>query len=64
MIRTAFLLNKFFFFMSLLIALVVAYGFSHRVDTELIHVVPVRPAILYPHAAVFTEAVIFFIFQS
>jgi len=54
MIRTAFLLSKYFFFMSLLIAVVVAYGFSHTVDTDLIHAVPVRPAIRYFHAAGFT----------
>jgi hypothetical protein len=63
MIRTAFLLNKYFFFMSLLIAVVGAYEFSRTVDTDLIHAVPVRPEILYFHAAGFTGCAIFLIFQ-
>jgi hypothetical protein len=65
MTRTAVLLGKYFYlFMSLVIAAVVVYGFSHTVDTGLIHAVPVRPGILYLHAAVFSGWVIFFILQS
>lgn len=59
------LLGKYFyFFMSLLIAAVVVYGFSHTIDQNLIHAVPVRPWILYLHATVFSGWVVFFIAQS
>ena len=54
----------FYFFMSLLIAAAVVYGFSHTIDQNLIHAVPVRPWILYVHATVFSGWVIFFIAQS
>jgi hypothetical protein len=54
----------FYFFMSLLIAGVVIYGFSHTVDHFLIHAVPVRPWILYMHGIVFSGWVLFFIVQS
>jgi hypothetical protein len=59
------LLNRYFyFFMSLLIAVVVVYGFSHTVDKRLIHATPVRPVLLYFHAGVFSGWVILFIVQS
>jgi hypothetical protein len=59
------LLNKYFyFFMSLLIAVTIVYGFSRTVNQNLIHATPPRPFILYLHAAVFTGWLIFFIFQS
>ena len=59
------LLGKYFYFcMSLLIAAVVVYGFSHTIDQNLIHAVPVRPWILYLHATVFSGWVVFFIAQS
>ena len=59
------LLNRhFYFFMSLLIAVVVVYAFSHTVDKGLIHATPVRPVLLYFHAAVFSGWVILFILQS
>jgi hypothetical protein len=54
----------FYFFMSLLIAVVVAYGFSRTVSQRLFHPTPPRPLLLYFHAAVFTGWVAFFIFQS
>jgi len=54
----------FYFFMSLLIAAVVVYGFSHTIDQDLIHAVPVRPWILYLHGIVFSGWVVFFIGQS
>ncbi len=58
-------LSKYFYFcMSLLIALVVVYGFSHTVNDRLIHATPPRPWILWLHAAVFTGWLVFFIFQS
>jgi len=62
-LRTA-VATYFYFFMSLLIAGVVVYGFSHTVDHFLIHAVPVRPWILYMHGAVFSGWVLFFIVQS
>jgi hypothetical protein len=62
--RTGFLNNYFYFFMSLLIAGVVVYGFSHTVDKNLFHPTVPPPKILYLHAAVFTGWLTFFIFQS
>ncbi|HEX5285160.1 MAG TPA: hypothetical protein VFW30_13640 [Bryocella sp.] len=62
-LRTA-VATYFYFFMSLLIAAVVIYGFSHTVDRFLIHAVPVRPWILYMHGIVFSGWVLFFIVQS
>lgn len=56
--------RHFYFFMSLLIAVVVVYGFSHTVDKNLIHPTVPRPFLLYVHAAVFSAWVIFFIVQS
>lgn len=62
--RHASSLNQYFyFFMSLLIAVVV-YGFSHTIDHNLIHATPTRPWILYLHGAVFSGWVVFFILQS
>jgi len=54
----------FYFFMSLLIAVIVAYGFSHTIDRNLIHPAIPRPFILYIHAAVFTGWLGFYILQS
>lgn len=54
----------FYLFMSVLIAAIVVYGFSHTVNRFLIHAVPVRPWILYLHATVFSGWIIFFILQS
>ena len=59
------LLDKYFyFFMSLLIAVTVVFGFSRTVDQNLIHATPVRPWILYLHAGVFFGWVVFFVLQS
>jgi hypothetical protein len=58
-------LNKYFYFiMSLVIAAVVIYGFSHTVSGNLIHGTPVRPIILWCHAFAFSGWVVFFIVQS
>jgi hypothetical protein len=54
----------FYFFMSLLIAVVVVYGFSFTVDRNLFHPAVPRPFILWVHAAVFSGWVLFFILQS
>lgn len=58
-------LEKYFYFlMSLLIAGVVVYGFSHTVDQNLIHPAVPRPLVLYVHAAIFSAWVILFIVQT
>ncbi|MGB8477963.1 MAG: hypothetical protein WCE63_03870 [Acidobacteriaceae bacterium] len=54
----------FYFFMSLLIAAVVVFGFSHTVETRLIHGVPRRPLLLWVHGAIFSGWILFFVFQS
>ncbi|MGH9615953.1 MAG: hypothetical protein ACRD28_04355 [Acidobacteriaceae bacterium] len=59
-----FLVKYFYFCMSLLIAAVVIYGFSHTVDQNLIHATPPRPWILWAHGIVFSGWLAFFIFQS
>gem|GEM_PF-392014 len=62
--RVKLLQNYFYFSMSLLIAAVVVYGFSHTVNENLIHPAAPRPFILYLHAAIFTGWLLFFILQS
>jgi hypothetical protein len=63
--RLSCFLNQYFYFcMSLLVAAVVIYGFSHTVNDGLIHATPPRPWILWVHGAVFSGWVVFFIFQS
>jgi len=59
-----FLSSYFYFCMSLLVAAVVAYGFSHTVNDNLIHATPPRPWLLWVHGAVFSGWLAFFIFQS
>jgi hypothetical protein len=54
----------FYFFMSLLVAAVVIYGFSHTVNQNLIHATPPRPWLLWVHGALFSGWVAFFIMQS
>src|SRR6202521_3990430 len=54
----------FYFFMSLLIAAIIVYGFHFTVDKNLFHPAPPRPLLLYVHAAVFSFWVVFFILQS
>jgi hypothetical protein len=54
----------FYFFMSLLIVVVVAFGFSQTIDMNLIHPTIPRPFLLYVHAALFTGWLAFFILQS
>ena len=64
-IRPLGFLDRYFYFcMSLLIAGVVIYGFSHTVSTRLFHTTIPRPSVLYVHAAVFSAWILFFIFQS
>ncbi len=54
----------FYFCISLVIAAVVVYGFSHTVDRRLIHANPRPPGLLWMHAFVFTSWVVFYILQS
>src|SRR5438128_3506134 len=62
--RAGLLDMHFYFFMTLLIAVVVVYGFSHTIGKNLIHPAIPRPSILYVHAAVFSGWLVFFILQS
>ena len=58
-------LEKYFYLcMSLLIAAVVVYGFSHTVENKLIHGNPPRPILLWVHAILFSSWVAFYITQS
>jgi hypothetical protein len=50
--------------MSLLIAVVVVYGFSHTIDRDLIHPRTSPPWILYLHSLVFSTWILLFILQS
>ena len=59
-----FLEKYFYFFISLLVAAVVVYGFSQTVEKKLIYAAPPRPLVLYVHGAVFFGWVILFSFQS
>jgi hypothetical protein len=62
--RSVFWSQYFYFFMSLLVAAVIVYGFSHTIDQNLIHPKIPRPRLLYFHAALFTGWLVFFILQS
>lgn len=59
-----FLSRYFYFCMSLLMAVLVVWGFSQTVDENLLHANPPRPLLLWIHAAVFSAWVVFFIVQS
>jgi hypothetical protein len=56
--------DYFYFSMSLLIAAIVVYGFSHTVDHNLVHANPPRPALLWVHGILFSVWVGFYILQS
>jgi tryptophan-rich sensory protein len=59
------LVEKYFYFvMSLLVAVVVVYGFSHTMGANLIHPTVPRPRLLYFHAVIFFGWLVFFIVQS
>jgi len=60
----AFLRQYFYFGMSLLIAVVVVYGFSHTIGRNLLHASPIPPFVLTIHAIVFPGWVLFFILQT
>ena len=59
-----FLRQYFYLCMSLLIAVVAVYGFSHTIGQNLLHASPIPPFILTIHAVVFPGWVLFFILQS
>jgi hypothetical protein len=54
----------FYFTLSLVIAVIVVYGFSFTIDEHLIHPPYPRPFILYVHGAVFSAWVCLFVLQS
>jgi hypothetical protein len=57
--------EKYFYLcMSLLIAAVVVYGFSHTIENKLIQGNPRRPILLWVHAVLFSSWVAFYITQS
>jgi hypothetical protein len=59
------LIDKYFyFFMSLLVAVTVIYGFSQTINDNLFHPALPRPTLLYFHAICFSGWVAFFVFQS
>ena len=59
------LLDKYFYFaMSLLVAAIVVWGFSHTINENLFHATLPRPFLLWIHAAAFSTWVVFFILQS
>ncbi|HSZ17686.1 MAG TPA: hypothetical protein VK764_11340 [Terracidiphilus sp.] len=54
----------FYFAMSLLVAAIVIWGFSHSINENLFHAAPPRPILLWIHGAAFSAWVAFYIFQS
>ena len=59
-----FLSRYFYFSMSLVMALLVVWGFSHTVDASLFHAKPPRPLLLWIHGAAFSTWMVFFILQT
>jgi hypothetical protein len=60
----SFLQRRFYFFMSLVMALVVAYGFHFTIGANLFHPAIRPPAILWVHAATFVTWLGLFIVQT
>jgi hypothetical protein len=56
--------RRFYLSFSCLVALVVAYGFSHTVGQNLLHAAIARPLILWVHALVFVGWIVLFIVQT
>lgn len=54
----------FYFFMSLLIAVIVVYGFAQRANKQLIHPLHPKPLVMWIHAVVFSAWVLFYVAQS
>jgi hypothetical protein len=59
------LIDRYFYFLlALVVAVVIAAGFSKTVGPGLIHATPGRPVLLWLHGAAFSAWVVFFILQS
>ena len=56
--------ESFYFFMSLLIAIIVVYGFAQRAEMQLIHPLHPKPLVMWIHTATFSGWVFFYIGQS
>ena len=54
----------FYFSMSLLIAVIVIYGFAQRAQMQLIHPLHPKPMVMWIHTIVFSAWVLFYIAQS
>ncbi len=59
-----FLSRYFYFCMSLVMAVLVVWGFSHTIGASLFHANPPRPLLLWIHGAAFSTWLAFFIVQS
>jgi FtsH-binding integral membrane protein len=59
-----FLSRYFYLCLSLVMAWLVVWGFSHTVNTSLFHAHPPRPLLLWIHGAAFSTWIVFFIVQS
>jgi len=59
-----FLGRYFYFSMSLLMAVLGVWAFSHTVDVRLLHAKPPRPLLLWFHSAVFSAWIAVFVAQS
>ena len=62
--RAGFLNEYFYFFMSLLIAAVVFYGFGRELDHHFLHPSHKLPFLLTIHATIFTAWILFYVLQS
>jgi len=62
--RKRFLARYSYFSTSLVMAVLVVWGFSHTVDDHLLHARPARPLLLWFHGAVFSAWIVLFIAQS
>lgn len=60
----AFLSRYFFFSMSLAMAGLVVWGFSHTIEANLFHAKPQRPLLLWMHGIAFAMWLVFFFLQS
>jgi hypothetical protein len=59
------LLDRYFYLaMSLVVAGIVVWGFSHSVDANLFHAAVPRPLLLWVHGIAFSAWVVFYILQS
>jgi hypothetical protein len=60
----AFLSRYFYLCMSLVLAILVIWGFSRTVNANLFHANPPRPLLLWIHGSAFSTWIIFFIVQA